>query len=150
MNCELCGREAEIVGTIIEGSFLNVCKECSKYGITVKQKEVAEKKEIKFTRLPEEDVNEFIIEDYYEKIKNAREKLGLKQEELAKKLNAKESVVHKIESKSLIPSLDLAKKLEIVLKIKLIERRNEVYSKKNISLKDKDLTIGDLVNLKKK
>ena len=149
MTCELCGKESKLMDVIIEGSVISVCNECSKYGVIVKGK-VEEKKEIKFTRLPEDDINEFVIETCSERVKEAREKLGLKQEELAKKLNAKESVVHKIESKSLIPNLDLAKKLEIVLKIKLIERRNEVYSKKNISLKDKDLTIGDLVNLKKK
>ena len=147
-NCELCGRKAELVDAIVEGSLISVCSNCSKFGVIVKKKETP-KESIRFTRLPEDEVNEFVVDDYSAKTKSAREKSGLTQEELARKLNIKESVVHKIESKSLIPSLDLARKLEIVLKIKLIER-SRGYEKKNISFKNKDLTIGDLVNLKRK
>ena len=126
-----------------------MCSNCSKFGVVVKKKE-EKRKEIKFTRLPEDEVNEFVVDDYSIEVKQSRERSGLTQVELAKKLNIKESVVHKIESSSLIPSLDLARKLEIVLKIKLIERNNARYEKKNISLRDKDLTIGDLINLKRK
>ena len=149
MNCELCGREDELVDAIVEGSLISVCSNCSKFGVVVKKKEET-RKEIKFTRLPEDEVNEFVVDDYSIEVKQSRERSGLTQVELAKKLNIKESVVHKIESSSLIPSLDLARKLEIVLKIKLIERNNAKYEKKNISLRDKNLTIGDLLSLKKK
>ena len=68
--------------------------------------------------------------------------MGLKQEELARKINEKESLIHKLENELVEPSLKLAEKLEKFLKIKLIE----IYSDENKYVKNNDdkLTIGDL------
>ena len=54
--------------------------------------------------------------------------------------------MHKLETGNLQPTLLLAKKLEKILNIKLIEVYQETNEKLN--LKDSTLTIGDLVNLK--
>ena len=132
----------------LEGSVLSVCKSCSKYGkiIEIKKSKPAQEPPKKIIRI--EEPIEVIVPDFSLKIKNARESLKLKQEELAKKISKKASVIHKLESGHLTPSISLAKKLESFLNIKLIEQYEE--EKKEINLKDEDLTIGDLIKIKDK
>ena len=48
--------------------------------------------------------------------------MGLKQFELAQKISEKESIIHKIESDSEDPSIQVIKKLERLFKVKLIEK----------------------------
>ena len=54
-------------------------------------------------------------------LKYLRKLKGLTQEEFANKLNQKASVVHKMERGEFKPSLEMAKKLEGLLNITLIE-----------------------------
>ena len=46
MQCDLCGKEDELYLALIEGTELNVCKNCSKFGKIIK-KIIRETKEIK-------------------------------------------------------------------------------------------------------
>ena len=73
----------------------------------------------------------------------------MKQEELAKRLNEKESLMHKIESNSITPSISLARKLEKALGIKIVQVYRE-DEKRKVNLKDESLTIGDLIKIKEK
>jgi putative transcription factor len=59
-------------------------------------------------------------EDYYKVIKQAREKLGLSQEALGRKINEKPSVIKLLESGKLKPDNMLARKLEHALKVQLL------------------------------
>lgn len=145
MNCELCGKEGNLVIALVEGIQMKVCPNCSKYGKILDEVKPIAKKEKK--KINEEEYVEGIVEDYAKLIKNKREELGLKQEELAKKINERESVIHKIENGSLEPSVKLAKKLERFLKIKLIKEYSVKYKK--IGNESKLLTIGDLIGNKK-
>ncbi len=148
-SCELCGKKNKLVEVIIEGSMLSVCQNCSKFGKTIIiEKKLEEKTKIS-RRVNIEEEPELIVANYSELIKQVREKKDLKQEELAKKISEKESVIHKIESGQLKPSILLARKLEKFLKIKLVENylANE---KKKIDFTDQSLTIGDLIKFKKK
>lgn len=149
MNCEVCGKETtNLLNAIVEGSVLSVCKNCSKYGnvIAVKKPKPAQEPPKKIITI--EEPIEVIVSDFSLKIKNARESLKLKQEQLAKNLKEKTSLIHKLESGHLTPSISLAKKLENFLNIKLIEQYEE--EKKQINIKDEDLTIGDLIKIKDK
>lgn len=145
MLCELCGREIKYGESIkIEGAVITVCKSCAKMGVRV-GKVSTENKPRKIVRrdFPEED----IVIDYAERIRSAREKLNLKQEELARKINEKDSVIARIESGKMIPSMELAKKLEKFLKISLIE----IVPPETPLLKkggDGPLTLGDVVKIK--
>jgi putative transcription factor len=60
-----------------------------------------------------------VEEDYGRKIKEAREKAGLKQAELAQRINEKHSLLRKIENEELMPGEEIRKKIERVLKITL-------------------------------
>jgi|SRR3989338_6458959 len=151
MQCDLCGKEDEIYLALIEGTELNVCKNCSKFGKIIK-KIIMEKKEIKEKErkkkeLPEKEILQVIVSDYAKLIKAGREKLNLKQEEFAKKINEKTNLIHLIETGKFEPSINLARKLEKFLKIKLIEEHEEIMTGKKETKTDK-FTIGDFIKVK--
>ncbi len=87
-----------------------------------------------------------LVEDYAEKIRRARESLGWSQAILAEKLKTSENVIKRIESGKLRPTYDLAKRLEDVLKIKLlVPSIEEDLSKQRIQ---KYITLGEIVNIR--
>jgi len=138
-NCELCGNRKNLIKAIIEGSLLNVCEDCAKFGKAI----VVKSNPFKQIKKQTTEIVSLINSDYPSIIKNAREKQGLKQEELAKKLDEKTSLIHKLETGSLQPTILLAKKLEKALNINLLESYEETHE--NLNLKDSTLTIGDLI-----
>jgi len=64
--------------------------------------------------------------EYYLMIRQAREKLGLSQEQLVKLLNEKPSVIKMVESKKLKPDVTLTRKLMHELKINLLVTLSEL------------------------
>jgi putative transcription factor len=149
----MCGSEEKLYKANIEGSILNVCKKCSKFGkilsVVKEPEKVKPKKPIIIESEPKPEIIEMVIEDFAEKIRNKREKLGLKQEDFAKMISEKESVIHKLETGEFQPSLELTKKLEKALKIKLIEEYEEKHKKTPI-ISSGPTTIGDLIKIKKR
>ena len=87
------------------------------------------------------------MEDYAERIREAREGQGWTQQFLAHKLNERESFIKNIESGHMAPPLAMAKRLEKLLSIQLLERpsREEVEAKVQAG---SDLTLGDIVDVK--
>ena len=77
--------------------------------------------------------------------------MGLKQEDFAKKINEKLSVVSGIESGRHKPSMELAKKIGRFLRISLVE---EIEDKEEEKIAGKgaseELTIGDLIKIRKR
>jgi len=144
----MCGSNGKLYETIIEDAQLKVCHECSKFG---KVTGIVEQKQADkvIENSQQIEVMEIIVEDYAEKIRKKRESLGLKQEEFAKKISEKESLIQKIESGHLEPSLGLAKKIGSFLKIKLIEEHEETHEKQS-KTKTGSFTIGDFIKIKKK
>ena len=148
MRCDMCGVEDELKEAIVEGAIISVCGKCAKFGIPIKSYSTESKVEVpakKRVEKEEEEV-EFIVDKYSEMVKRAREKKLLKQEELAKMLGERDSVIHAVESGSRKPDFKLAKKLEVFLDLKLIDKteiKRDV--KKEIDFKDGSLTIGDLL-----
>ncbi len=154
--CDMCGAEEQLFLTDIEGTKLNVCKNCAKFGkviAEVRAQEEAPKKDMREEKAgrPARRASELVqvvSEDFSERIKNAREKLGLKQEELAKKMAERASLIQKMEQGQFTPSISLARKLENHLRIKLIEQHEEKHDGKFRS-GGASLTIGDMLELKK-
>jgi putative transcription factor len=64
--------------------------------------------------------------DYSLKIRQAREKLGLSQEQLGNLLNEKPSVIKMVESKKLKPDVTITRKLMHELKINLLVSLSEL------------------------
>lgn len=125
-NCEVCGREAEeIITAKIESSLMKVCRKCARLGVVVEKRgpigrtQHAEKQASSGYGGREDAL---ILADNYGKIiQKAREKLNLTQEKLAAALNEKASVISRVESGHMAPSEKLARKLEKMLKVKIVE-----------------------------
>ena len=145
VTCDLCGKKTELIKALVEGTMLSVCTPCSKFGNIVH----IDKPIVKKTKFVEIDKYlEEITTDFSEKIKIAREKLNLRQEELASKITEKASVIQHLESGKIRPQIATARKLEKFLGIKLIESVN-LPEKTKINVKDSTLTIGDILKLEK-
>ena len=145
----MCGSIGKLYKTIVEDAQLNVCHECSKLGkvIDVIHQDNM-KMEVQRNEYSQPETMQIIVNDYAEKIKRKRESLGLKQEDFAKKINEKESLIQKIESGHFEPSIVLAKKIGNFLKIKLIEDYQEEQEKQT-KTKTGSFTIGDFIKIKK-
>ena len=147
-NCDLCGKKVEYFNkTIVEGSTLNVCDNCSKFGRVIEAKKPIGELPKKKIAIHQTQDEEAITQDYATKIKKCRESLNMTHEQLAKALAEKESIIHKLETGNLIPSIKLAKKLEQFFRIKLIIKQN-VNEHSKFSFKNNSLTIGDLLKVK--
>jgi putative transcription factor len=135
-ECEICG--VEIRGKAryiaIGSSKLQVCQKCAQYGSVVMGDEdtkaktapvgeaaqLAKAKKRLYEQMDLElEADMEIGEDYGRRVKEAREKAGLKQAELAKMINEKQSLVRKIENEEIVPSKEVWGKLERVLKSSL-------------------------------
>jgi len=124
MQCEICGNP--LTGRTfliqIEGATFRVCGSCSKLGSPVREKK-AVKPTMQKPKPSNHPLEEPLLElryDYYRMIKQAREKIGLSQEQLGHKINEKPSVIKLLESGKLKPDDLLARKIEHALKIKLL------------------------------
>ncbi|BBL45448.1 transcriptional regulator XRE family protein [Nanobdella aerobiophila] len=142
-TCELCGKNTErLYRVLIENSILKVCIDCKRYG-----KEVDENNNLvnnKNTKVME-IVSEVIDEDYNKLLIKYREENNLKQEDMARKLNMKESLYKAIENKKIMPDINTAKKIEKELNIKIIKK--EVLTENNRDRKNHDyVTVGDIID----
>ncbi len=153
MQCDLCGKDSDVLLlTTVESSQLSLCKPCSAHGRVIKvlhQPRPSEQKGRLVKKDIEPQVTEVIVEDFAQRIKQAREKLGLKQEELAKKINEKESIIHGLETGHHHPNMELAKKLAHALSIQLIEQVQEealTPAKGGANA----FTLGDFIKVRKK
>jgi len=145
----MCGEESKLFKTDVEGVILNVCKNCGKFGkvISAVADKIKVRKKQKSQPVVETELVQVIADDVARRVSRARQKLGMKQEHLAKKIAEKESLVQKIESGQFTPSIRLARKLENHLRIKLVEQHAEKREQKFKSDKVA-LTIGDMLQLK--
>ncbi|MHC1710181.1 MAG: multiprotein bridging factor aMBF1 [Methanomassiliicoccales archaeon] len=163
----MCGKEmASLLPVRIEGTILSVCRDCARFGDNVKAggkpgttaepSVIQARLQNRERRMKTKDVYEGGEEsfelalDYPKRIKDAREKMGWKQEELAAKMNERESIIHKLESGTMHPDDALIRKVEKTLDIKIKEK--VTITTTETSTKGQGLTMGDLLKdaMKKK
>jgi len=178
-TCELCGAETgpSFKTGYVQGVEMILCESCykkhaksgsdtsskgSKSSKTGKKSKSKSKKYSKSSKsksrsktkskgssrkrgITEED----IVMNYGEKVRKAREKKGLTQKDVGKKINEKASVIHRIESEHMEPSISLAKKLGKELGIKLVGKESMDYKKENKDSEGDDVTLGDVADIKK-
>ena len=159
MICEICGRGIE-EGFLarIEGVEMNVCQGCSKYGKTIHTISSSKKKKHESHleggapgtgALPyKEETEEIVVKDIGQILRKEREKRKLEQEEFAKIIAFKSSMLQKIESGDFAPSIEEAKRIGKKLGIKLtdVEERGFFVKEKSAN---KALTLGDFIKIKK-
>ncbi len=147
MNCDLCGKETELLRALVEGTELTICGSCVKYGKVIgRVKAPVEGKKQEKKALPAEETIEVVASNFGELLKRKREELGLNQPDFAKKIAEKESMLHKLETGAIRPTLERARELERMLGLKLVE---ELKDEPVLQQKSKDvMTLGDFVKIK--
>jgi putative transcription factor len=117
---------------MIEGAKMLVCSNCSKLGSVYLETKTEPRLKKVARRLPTpvhiprrqpslSDTESLeLANDFSSKVRQAREKLGLSQEELGKKISEKVSVLRKIESGKMTPDNVLTEKLQHALRIQLL------------------------------
>lgn len=159
MLCEMCNRKEACCRAVVEGAELSLCRDCGRFGritaeikiqLPAKKAKQAISEALRPALNREKEVIEVIAGDFSIKIRKAREKMGLTQDEFARKISEKESIVHKLETGIMEPDIGLAKKLEKVLHIKLIEQKEEdsgavAAGKEKETGEGQGFTLGDFV-----
>ncbi|MEX2680355.1 MAG: multiprotein bridging factor aMBF1 [Candidatus Sigynarchaeota archaeon] len=180
MSCEICGRELRGRGitVIVEGARLTVCRECAELGERVRdeprgkvvvksspgrqgivktppaarpqpvQKQIPVRKQNH--QFSEE--NQEIVDNYAEIVKKARGAMSI--DEFAASLKEKATVIHKIETGKLKPTIKLARRIEKLYKVKLVNQRDAAEDIEDIIWKpekkdDYTPTLGDFIKEKK-
>lgn len=141
----MCGKKVQHTEKVrIDGAVLSVCDSCAKYGtpaesIRTRFTSSREKGPIEPIKLPEKKIvvppsrpsskrrkrenfdNLQIVPEYPELIREARARLSMTQDDLASKVLERKNVIASIERGDLLPEIKIARKLERLLNITLIE-----------------------------
>ena len=163
MNCDICGRE--ITGPAfrvrVEGAKMLVCSTCQHLGkpyhdetpAPMRQRMPGTLRMPKATHqrapeLPRGMEESEVADDYSTLVRRQRMKMGLSQEELAKRVKEKLSVIQKIETGKMAPDTKLCRELEHELRIKLLVPRKETTVPKMAA--PPEVTLGDIIRIKGK
>jgi len=160
LNCDICGRE--IVGQAfkvkVEGAKMLVCRNCQALGKPYQEDPAPQPPRatgfVRLQRLPErrpaelpKEIQELdIAENFSELVRKRRMKLAWSQEDLAKRVKEKLSVIQKIETGKITPNTQLCRQLQHELKIKLLVPRKEAPAPKMTA--PAEVTLGDIVKIK--
>ncbi|MEM0340521.1 MAG: multiprotein bridging factor aMBF1 [Acidilobaceae archaeon] len=138
--CEVCGKVVErVVKATVDDAELSLCPLClSKLGKRAKvieeetRRTLAQKKSQQSQTKRQTSVRTSqsieildLVEGYGDVIRKGREKKGWTQEVLAQKLRVSVDVVRKIESEKYKPPIDLAKRIEKLLGVRLLTSTEE-------------------------
>ena len=158
MICELCGADVpRLKNVAIEATILSVCSSCSRFGVEVSTPAlrqstmppiIAQRLESRQRRMTPKDVYAEaspleLVDDFSQRIRQARDSRGWKQADLGAKINERASVIAKLESGAMTPGDALIRKIERELGIRLKERVEPVAVKKQVA--SAGLTLGDLM-----
>ena len=124
-ECELCGNKtANIYIVDVEGVELRVCAKCAKGKHVISKVDTEEhghqgRKPIPQSSAIKRQEEAEIIDDYGKVIREARGRMKLPLNTLAEMINEKETLLYRVENQKTLPTIELAKKLEKALGIKL-------------------------------
>ena len=119
-ECDICGESPASTKIRLDSSVLNVCSRCAAVGTVINEPKLQHSAVPVSTITKIMGSEEVVVPDFGKLIAQGRLKSGLKQGELALKLNEKLPVIQAAESGRRL-EICLAKKLEKFFKIKLIE-----------------------------
>ena len=160
MQCEMCGKSFDTLLSVkVEGVTMQLCEKCSVYGEKVKNVQHPSSKEkpknnANFYNKPQDIISkhvEFVDIHSSERIQKRRIEMGMKQKDLARFLNEKESIIHQLESGHLKPSQQLIDKIKGKMGINLLQTIDidEDTSTQNQSSKSEaEYTLGDFIKKK--
>ncbi|MCP1661951.1 MAG: TIGR00270 family protein [Methanocalculus sp. MSAO_Arc1] len=164
-QCEACGQliKGRSKTVRIEGSQpMTVCDRCARLGTEVQapasprpapgKVSSGTSRQAPMPARRKRDVFDFIggdiVEDYPERIREARLAKGMSQKDLALELKEKEHLIKKIENGDLIPEDAVRKKIEAALGIRLVEAEDTLDDTKSGG--KTQTTLGDVISVKRK
>ncbi len=120
--CEVCGENPAKAKVKINSTILFVCESCAQFGVLIEMPKVQTQSSQPSFKIVEhlENQQESLVPNYAQLIKQARSAAGLNQEEFAAKLSIPLNVLKLAEAGKRL-EIPFAKKIEKVLKIKLVE-----------------------------
>ena len=148
----MCGKGGPLTNADVEGVELKVCFGCSKYGTTNKNNNNFRKNpHYSSKNSKKEEVEWKLVPNFSDLIKKSREEKSMNQEDFAKFLNEKESILAKWEQGTLKPRIFVARRLEKLLNLSLVVRdiKEKVEIKKN-QIPKGELTLGDFIKVRKR
>ncbi|MFX1489247.1 MAG: multiprotein bridging factor aMBF1 [Promethearchaeota archaeon] len=165
-ECPICGSIIWGKGqkVLLEGAKITVCNNCASHGTKIhttsknfQKKTIGRRgppttpKKQKLNRKIGEDLE--IVPDYAKRIRSIRNRLGLNQDQFAQKLNEKPSLLRRIESGKVEPTIKLAKKIQSTYNIVLIKKSDEMeYNVQDTKYmkKSSGSSLGDIAVIKRK
>ena len=178
VQCEMCGTETSSPNRIkVEGAELDVCDNCTEFGTKVETSDSSSSSSTKYSTSSSsgsssssssststgtstsssggggrrqdmfDDIDE-LAQDFDERIRQAREKAGLSQEDLAKDLNEKASLIQKLEQGKMLPTDEMQEKLERSLDIDLTAGGSTDETEWESDSDAGEYTLGDVVERK--
>ncbi|MFQ5762702.1 MAG: multiprotein bridging factor aMBF1 [Candidatus Bathyarchaeia archaeon] len=165
MRCEVCGKfvQGEPVRATIERANLLVCRECANLASSTWQKPAKDRKpatapkvhaslaSVRPHSVRRELDEEILVENYGVRIKNAREANKWTQEDLARRINEKASIIGKIETQKMMPDMAVVRKLEHIFNISLLVKASETAPRPSAAeTKSAALTLADIVVVRKR
>lgn len=143
--CEVCGSRPAVKRSRLEGAVMEVCAVCGRSAVELPK--IPEKLASRQSTPKAMDEEAPLLAANFSKIiREAREKKGMSQAELAGALREKESVIARTE-RGVTPPIPVARKLEKFFKIKLLCLYEEGKPQASAEGGD-DLTLGDVLNVK--
>ncbi len=135
----------EVYIVSVEGADLRVCTSCAK-GKKLLYKEVEEKRGAaprRTIKKGEEEVE--LVDGYGKMIHSARDRMQLPLKVLAEMINEKEAHLLRIEEEKTQPSIELTRKIEKALNIKITQQRGD-EPRVGAGRKPGGITLGDYFN----
>ncbi|MFH1394302.1 MAG: multiprotein-bridging factor 1 family protein [Candidatus Micrarchaeota archaeon] len=123
LSCDICGRDDVRAVVLIEGAKMLACGGCMRGG-KVLHRLTEEDEGMPAIQIKEKapmGESRDIVEGYGRIIKNARDKARIPVAVVAERISEKESYLDAIENGRIMPTFQVARKLEKELKVKLIE-----------------------------
>jgi putative transcription factor len=151
LYCDICGKAPVRAQILIEGAKLLACASCMRSGKVLHRFDDEERAPAAGGPVMVIEATEEIIEDFPRIVKVARERIGLPLSVVAERIREKESFLHALEGGRLTPTLEVARKLEKELGVKLVEKVSATVAASNTGSRVfTPPTLADMVDLKKK
>ena len=163
----MCGKDVASPNRVkIEGAELDVCDECTDFGTEVTTEDSSSTSTKYSTSSsssgssgssgssssrPRNDMfdeMDELAQDYDQRIREARESRGISQEDLAKELNLKASLIRKLERGDTLPSDEVQTELERELDISLNAGGTDADEEWDGGSSSGEYTLGDVVKRK--
>jgi len=88
-----------------------------------------------------------VVGGFGAKIRDARERMGLTQQDLATRVKERLSIIQKVESEKIVPDMKLSRELEHFLRIALLAPRAEIPTSTEMTTTP-SLTLGDIARVR--